>query len=378
MTHLFAKLAPESGAGNLLAVRPAAPAPNLTAGAADFRETLNLQAAESGVVDLPMSLGAPTVSLEPVKLTPVLAFASEVRPKQSTGDEDTFWIALSPGLAPEALPLVLSVPAPAELPRDASGVMGEIPQAGVTLSITQSEHPAAQIPVTRAAVTGAPTLQGEINAAATLRLTLEHPPTAEVLETGALNAVSMTESGNSASPERTPAVQSIQSQTLSLAVVDAMGASIPVAERQHGSVPEIRLAGHSQQPLAQALGERLHVQIDRRSEHAVIRLDPPSMGSIEIVVRHEAGSVQVHIRAANGEVLRQLHGISETLRQDLMQRHHGDVSVQISEAGREALRDGDGRQRYRQPDPEQESPRRALGENEDGRSAAFVMAHDRE
>ncbi len=77
--------------------------------------------------------------------------------------------------------------------------------------------------------------------------------------------------------------------------------------------------------LVQSLGEHLQVQIAHGSENAVIRLDPPAMGSIEIVIRHEAGAVQVHLSASNSDVLSQLQGIGDALRQDLMQRHQGTV-----------------------------------------------------
>ncbi len=78
-----------------------------------------------------------------------------------------------------------------------------------------------------------------------------------------------------------------------------------------------------------ALGDRLQLQITQRSEHAVIRLDPPSMGTIEIVIQREAGNIQVHLRASNAEVARQLQGIGDSLRQDLIHRQNGDVSVHV-------------------------------------------------
>ncbi|PZN28365.1 MAG: hypothetical protein DIU71_16100 [Proteobacteria bacterium] len=127
----------------------------------------------------------------------------------------------------------------------------------------------------------------------------------------------------------------------------------------------------AQRPLAQALGERLHVQIGQRSEQAIIRLDPPSMGSIEVLVRHEGGMVQVQLRAGNAEVVRQLHAITEALRQDLTQRQHAEVSVQIADTSR----DGDGRQRQRQPAPWQDEPP-GRGLDDSGAHATFALAQD--
>lgn len=115
------------------------------------------------------------------------------------------------------------------------------------------------------------------------------------------------------------------------------------------------------EPLAQALGDRLQVQISRGSERAVIRLDPPMMGSVEIVVRHEGGALQVHLSATHGEVLRQLQALGETLRQDPALRQFAEVGVQVSDGSR----DGDGRQRSRQ-DQTADAPGRALAEAQDG------------
>lgn len=138
----------------------------------------------------------------------------------------------------------------------------------------------------------------------------------------------------------------------------------PVASPKHVDAP-------GSQSLTTVLGERLQVQINQRSEHALIRLDPPSMGSIEIVIRHEAGHLQVQLRASNGEVARQLHAIGDTLRQDLVQRQHGEVSVQVWDGSRDS---GDGR-RHQRPVPQwRDDPGRALNESADGEpNARFAL-----
>lgn len=131
-------------------------------------------------------------------------------------------------------------------------------------------------------------------------------------------------------------------------------------------VAHVPLTGTS---LVQSLGERLQVQIARGSENAVIRLDPPAMGSIEITIRHEAGAVQVHLSASNSDVLNQLQGIGDALRQDLVQRHQGTVSVQVSEDPR----GGQGRQR--QAGGDQDESEQALPAAADGEaSTQFALA----
>jgi flagellar hook-length control protein FliK len=135
------------------------------------------------------------------------------------------------------------------------------------------------------------------------------------------------------------------------------------------------------QPLTDALGDRLQVQLGRGSEQAVIRLDPPMLGSIEISIRHEAGSLQVQLSASNGDVLRQLHGIGDTLRQDLAQRQTGDVSVVVSDSSRDASGADSQRGRGRQRDAQtaDDGPGRALAEAEtDPARTSFSFARERE
>jgi flagellar hook-length control protein FliK len=128
-----------------------------------------------------------------------------------------------------------------------------------------------------------------------------------------------------------------------------------------------------QQPLREALGEHLQVQVGRQSEHAVIRLDPPMLGRIEISIRHEAGALQVHMSASNGEVLRQLQGIGDSLRQDLIHRQYNDVAVVVSSSFRQGDADGTGRQRQGNPDREEKGPGRALHDADQGASTyAFL------
>ncbi|MDN2697317.1 flagellar hook-length control protein FliK [Janthinobacterium sp. SUN073] len=146
----------------------------------------------------------------------------------------------------------------------------------------------------------------------------------------------------------------------------------------------IKLNGPAQQwqePLREALGERLQTQIGRNSEHATIRLDPPMLGRIEISIRHTAGALQVNVTASNSEVLRQLQGIGENMRSDLAQRQYTDVAVTISATPRspaaQAFAEGDARGQ-RQPGRQNDDaePGRALS---DGSPAATTYAmHERD
>lgn len=141
----------------------------------------------------------------------------------------------------------------------------------------------------------------------------------------------------------------------------------------------VRLTGSPeqwQQPLRAALGDRLQLQLQRNSEQAVIRLEPPNMGTVEITIRHSGGALQVNLSASNSEVLRQLNNIGDNVRQDLSQRQLGDVAVTVSSGAGRGLADGGS---GRQPEREQQerTPGRALSDGADTNST-FAMLTERE
>lgn len=127
--------------------------------------------------------------------------------------------------------------------------------------------------------------------------------------------------------------------------------------------------------LLQALSERIAVQSERGTERVVIRLDPPYRGQIEIHIRQDAtGATQIQLNASHADVVRQLHAIGDSLRQELAQRQGGDVSVQIAQHSREQ----DGRQQRQDRQGEQQQPGRALDEQASSADTArFALATDR-
>lgn len=140
------------------------------------------------------------------------------------------------------------------------------------------------------------------------------------------------------------------------------------------SEPVLKLAnGQSaqwQQPLTEALGERLSLLRESGRDSAVIRLDPPAMGQIEITIRHEAGALKVSLEATHSEVLRQLQGIGEALRQDLAQKQGSEVTVQVAQAPASYLsqRDSEGGERQRRQQ-QQSLPGQALVDADTDREA---------
>lgn len=200
-------------------------------------------------------------------------------------------------------------------------------------------------------------------------------PRVEPRDAAAMSAASATQvktAAPAASAERSvqlPAASTPAAVSPGLAVAaDPVPASL-VLKLPNGAAEQWR------QPLAQALGERLQVELGRTGERALIRLDPPMMGSIEIVIRHEGGNLHVHLTATHAEVLRQLQSIGENLRQDLINRQFSEVSVHVSDGSRDA----DGRQRQRPGADDEDGPGRALAEAEAGQEPlAFMLTTDRE
>jgi len=145
----------------------------------------------------------------------------------------------------------------------------------------------------------------------------------------------------------------------------------------------VKLAGPPtawRQSLQEALGQRMNVQVGNGIEQAVIRLEPPQLGRIDIAIRHSAGTLEVNISASNSEVLRQLQTVSDNLRSDLSQRQFTEVAVTVAPAPKNgAAPFGDPQQgRGRQQDREQEDnqPGRALAEAGNNSSAFTLGGRD--
>lgn len=264
----------------------------------------------------------------------------------------------SASLAEPAQPLVAAMaaplPLPAERPREAAPPPAQPLSAGVSVvvppAVATATEPAPEI----TDASGTPEVSDASDA-------LESSATPKPAERG-LAAVEL-----GAAPAAAP-----------LRPVAAPAMTQPVVALK-GEAPQW------QQPLLQALGDRLQLQIAARSDQAVIRLEPPMLGRVEIAIRQQAGELQVRIEASHDEVARQIQQISEPLRQGLVQRHVGDVSVQVvaqGAAGREAEPRGsaqqqaarDGQQQARQEQQQQRRPGRGLDGGEAASFAADLAA----
>lgn len=165
----------------------------------------------------------------------------------------------------------------------------------------------------------------------------------------------------------------------------ALAGALPAGATATAAAPAdtVKLAGPPtawRQSLQEALGDRLHLQVGKGVEQAVIRLEPPQLGRIDIAIRHSNGTLEVNISATNGEVLRQLQTVSDNLRSDLAQRQYTEVAVSVTPApkGNGAAPFGDPQQqgRGRQQNREQDEPGRALAEASNATSAFTLGGRD--
>lgn len=103
---------------------------------------------------------------------------------------------------------------------------------------------------------------------------------------------------------------------------------------------------HWGEQMVSALRDNVELQLGQRVQNATIRLDPPELGAMEILVRHEAGQLNVQISASNGDVVRLLQNTSERLRQELVGQNFLQVNVQVSSDAQSGQQGQQNRQRF--------------------------------
>jgi flagellar hook-length control protein FliK len=100
-----------------------------------------------------------------------------------------------------------------------------------------------------------------------------------------------------------------------------------------------------------ALRDSVELQLQQKVQSATIRLDPPELGSLEILLSHESGRLNVQISAAQGDVARLLQQTSERLRQELVGQNFLQVNVQVG-ADAQSGQQGQQHQRWRASEDE--------------------------
>jgi len=108
---------------------------------------------------------------------------------------------------------------------------------------------------------------------------------------------------------------------------------------------------HWGEQMVSALRDNVELQLNQRVQNATIRLDPPELGALEILVRHQDGQLNVQISASNGDVVRLLQNTSERLRQELVGQNFLQVNVQVSSDSPSGQPGQQNRQRFAEEQP---------------------------
>lgn len=111
-----------------------------------------------------------------------------------------------------------------------------------------------------------------------------------------------------------------------LAAVRGMANGVSITQ---SAVSESVPVQQGSQALVQSLAQRVQVQHLQGTQVAVVRLDPPQMGTIELRISHDATGVHVQMQASHSEVGRQLVAVVDSLRQELLTRS-GDAHITVS------------------------------------------------
>ena len=82
-----------------------------------------------------------------------------------------------------------------------------------------------------------------------------------------------------------------------------------------------------------ALRDSVELQVQQKVQSATIRLDPPELGKLEILVSQESGRINIQINASQADTLRLLQQTSDRLRHELLTQHFVQVNVQVGADG---------------------------------------------
>ncbi|MDX1301083.1 flagellar hook-length control protein FliK [Photobacterium sp.] len=99
--------------------------------------------------------------------------------------------------------------------------------------------------------------------------------------------------------------------------------------------------------MLQVLQDRVTLQASQNMQEARIRLDPPDLGKLDLIIRVDGDRLNVQINAAHGAIRDALAQVSERLRLELQQQQFVHVDVNVGDGER-----GQPSQHQAQPDDE--------------------------
>lgn len=242
-------------------------------------------------------------------------------------------LPLLPSLAPAWQPEMLK-------PRHAQGAPVEAPAAADAALATAAMG--LQMPTVPAETAVLQRVQARAEAVAAMPAAVHAP-----VDAGARSAV--------VSPE----AAAVLPAALQLAATQG-GLSLELPAKP--AAPTTAAAARTEQPVLQALAQRIQLQQSQGVEVATVRLDPPQLGTLEVRIQHDPSGVQVTLQASHAEVGRQLAGLAEGLRQELQARTQGEASVVVAQGRPSGQTAGQGGQSRDNPAPWAQAEEEAIGQ----------------
>ncbi|WP_249339272.1 MULTISPECIES: flagellar hook-length control protein FliK [unclassified Vibrio] len=111
--------------------------------------------------------------------------------------------------------------------------------------------------------------------------------------------------------------------------IDTPVTPLPASGSQWASIQIDTQAGKWGEQMLQVLHDRVTLQAQQHMQEAKIRLDPPELGKLELLVRVDGDKLNVQINANSTATREALTQISERLRAELQQQNFVHVEVNI-------------------------------------------------
>ncbi|WP_246201157.1 flagellar hook-length control protein FliK [Vibrio ziniensis] len=151
-----------------------------------------------------------------------------------------------------------------------------------------------------------------------------------LLDNNLLSTVS-SELVSSTTTQASPSIQSVPNQPATYGTSVSMVDSRP----EWASVKVDTQAGKWGEQMLQVLHDRVTLQAQQNLQEAKIRLDPPDLGKLDLVVRVEGDRLSVQINASTAATREALMQVSERLRAELQEQNFVHVDVNVGSGQRE-------------------------------------------
>ncbi|QFU20464.1 flagellar hook-length control protein FliK [Shewanella eurypsychrophilus] len=133
--------------------------------------------------------------------------------------------------------------------------------------------------------------------------------------------------------------QITESDPATLAITVANRTQAAVSQWGPVSVSAAAPLAQQAQEMLTPLREQLRFQIDQKIKQAELRLDPPSLGKVELSIRLDGDRLHIQMHAANANVRDSLLMGLDRLREELAMDHGGQIELDIGQGEKHEQQD---------------------------------------